>query len=75
VDAVGLQGSQTCLLGEAKWQSQPLGTRELEALRRKVVRVPDPVPEPIYALWGRSGVDPAVKAAGARGFSLEEMLA
>jgi AAA+ ATPase superfamily predicted ATPase len=74
IDVLGVLNSQTVLLGEAKWQAQPLGTRELEMLRRKVTRVPKPVPEPMYALWGRGGVEPAVKAAGALGFGLEEML-
>jgi hypothetical protein len=74
VDVLGLLGSQSYLLGEAKWQSQPVGTRELEALRRKVVRVPNPVAEPVYALWGPAGVEPQVRSAGALGFGLEEML-
>jgi AAA+ ATPase superfamily predicted ATPase len=75
IDVLGLLGSQTYLLGEAKWQSQPLAAKDLEALRRKVTRTPNPVDEPVYALWGRSGVEPLVKQAGALGFGLEEMLA
>ncbi|HLG69594.1 MAG TPA: ATP-binding protein [Chloroflexota bacterium] len=74
VDVLGLQGSRSCLLGEAKWQAQPVGRRELDGLRLKTVRVPDPVEEPVYALWGRNGVDPQVRQAGGLGFSLEDIL-
>ncbi|HLQ33260.1 MAG TPA: DUF234 domain-containing protein, partial [Chloroflexota bacterium] len=74
VDVLGLLGSRSYLLGEAKWQSQPLANRDLEALRRKVTYVPKPVDEPVYALWGRGGADPEVKRSGALVFSLEAML-
>ena len=74
VDVLGLQGSQTSLLGEARWQPKPLDTRDLESLRRKVTRVPKPVDTPTYALWGRGGVEQAVKRAGALGFGIEDVL-
>ncbi|MDE3074757.1 MAG: hypothetical protein KGJ86_04960, partial [Chloroflexota bacterium] len=75
IDVLGLLGTRSVLLGETKWQAKPLGNRELEALRRKVLRVPNPVEEPVYALWGRGGVEARVKEAGALGFALEDMLA
>jgi AAA+ ATPase superfamily predicted ATPase len=74
VDVLGLLGSRSYLLGEAKWQSQPLANRDLEALRRKVTYVPKPVDEPVYALWGRGGADPEVKRSAALVFSLQDML-
>ena len=48
---------------------------ELEFLRRKTVRTPRPVDTPIYALWGRAGVAPDVRRAGAQGFDLKDLLA
>ena len=74
VDVLGLDGGRTALLGEAKWQAGPLGPSELEAVRRKAVRVPQPVSSPIYALWGRAGVTDEVRRAGAQGFDLATTL-
>jgi hypothetical protein len=61
-------------MGEARWQQRPLDVRDLEALRRKVTRVPHPAETPIYALWGRGGISPGVRRAGALGFDLEAVL-
>jgi hypothetical protein len=74
IDVLGLQGARAALLGEARWQAAPLGLRELEALRRKAARVPEPVDTPLYALWGRSGITDDVRRAGARGFGLPDLL-
>ncbi|MGH2350212.1 MAG: ATP-binding protein, partial [Chloroflexota bacterium] len=74
VDVLGLRGSRAYLLGAARWQQRPLDTRDLEALRRKVTRVPRPVDTPVYALWGRGGVTSEVRQAGALGFDAEAML-
>ena len=75
VDVLGLRGSRTVLLGEARWQSAPLGRRDLESLRRKVPSVPNPVDEPTLVLWGRGGVTPEARRAGALGFSIEDVVA
>jgi len=75
VDVLGLEETGTVLLGEARWQARPLGRRELARLRGKLTRVPRPVPEPIFALWGRGGVDENVTREGALGFSARDMLA
>lgn len=74
VDVLGLLASRTHLLGEARWQQRPLDGRDIEALRRKVARVPLPAEVPIYALWGRGGVSPEVRRAGALGFDVEDVL-
>jgi AAA+ ATPase superfamily predicted ATPase len=74
VDVLGLRGARTHLLGEARWQQRPLDLQDLEALRRKVARVPQPSDAPIYGLWGRGGVTPEVRQQGALGFSLEAIL-
>ena len=75
VDVLGLRGSRTVLLGEARWQSAPLGRRDLESLRRKVPSVPNPVDEPTLVLWGRGGVTPEARRAGALGFSIDDVVA
>ena len=75
VDVPALRGSRTLLLGEARWQSAPLGTRDLETLRRQVPFVPNPVDEPTLVLWGRGEVAPEVRRAGAWGFSVEDVAA
>jgi AAA+ ATPase superfamily predicted ATPase len=74
VDVLGLRGSRTHLLGEARWQERLMGMRELEELRRKASRVPHPDDELLYGLWGRGGVRPEVTRAGALGFNLEAVL-
>jgi hypothetical protein len=74
VDVLGLLGTHTHLLGEARWQQRPLDRRDLEMLHRKVTRVPHPSEAPIYALWGRGGVDSDVRRAGGLGFDVEQML-
>lgn len=74
VDVLGLRGSRTVLLGEARWQKAPLGRRELEQLRRKATRTPQPVPEPLYALWGRGGVQPAITGDQVLGFGPADVL-
>lgn len=72
---LGLRGAQTWLLGEARWQSRPLGRRELAQLRRKTARTPNPVADPRYVLWSRGGVDESIGPADALAFTPEQMLA
>jgi uncharacterized protein len=74
VDVLGLCGSQTFLLGEARWQSRPLGRRDLAQLRRKAARTPNPVEQPLYVLWSRGGVDETVKPSDALAFTPAQML-
>lgn len=73
VDVLGLRGSRTHLVGEARWQQQPLGNRDLESLQRKVARVPRPVEDIIFVLWGRGGVRPETTKAGALGFGADDV--
>jgi uncharacterized protein len=74
VDVLGLHGSKTALLGEARWQRGELGRRDLEQLKRKTVRTPRPIAEPWYALWGRGGVNPDITGERVLGFGPREML-
>jgi AAA+ ATPase superfamily predicted ATPase len=73
VDVLGMRGSRTHLLGEARWQQQPLGNRDLEGLRRKLARVPRPVEDITFVLWGRGGVRPETTQTGALGFGANEV--
>lgn len=74
IDVLGLRGSRTALLGEARWQKSPLGRRDLEHLRRKTIRTPRPADEPLYAMWGRGGVQKELLGSHVLGFGPAEML-
>ena len=71
IDILGLRGSRAALLGEARWQARPLGMRDLRALQQKAVRAPNPIDNPVYALWGRGGADDEVRRAGGLSFDAE----
>jgi AAA+ ATPase superfamily predicted ATPase len=74
VDVLGIRGTRSLLLGEARWQSHPLGARELAQLQAKALRVPRAVESPIFALWGRGGIDDAIRAKNVLGFDAHDML-
>ncbi len=74
VDVLGLLGSRTGLVGEAKWAARPVGRSVLADLRRKTSSVPQPVDPPTFAIWGRAGIDPSLRREGVLGFSLENMI-
>jgi AAA+ ATPase superfamily predicted ATPase len=74
VDVLGLSGTATALLGEARWQSRPLGLRDLAELSAKRALVPRTADEAVLALWGRAGAEPSVRKAGARTFGLRDVL-
>jgi len=74
VDVVGLRGARSVLVGEARWQARPLGSRDLAQLRRKAMRVPRAVELPTFALWGRGGVEDRILAADVLGFDPQDML-
>jgi AAA+ ATPase superfamily predicted ATPase len=61
VDVLGLRGNRTLLLGEARWQTGKLGTRDLHMLERKLALVPQPVERPVFGFWSREGADSALK--------------
>src|SRR5581483_1076575 len=46
--------------GGARWTSKPVPLAALTELERMAAHVPNPVPRLTYALWTRSGVDPAI---------------
>jgi len=74
VDVLGTRGTRSLLLGEARWQSRPLRARDLAQLQAKAVRVPRAVQSPIFALWGREGIDNAIRSKNVLGFDAHDML-
>jgi hypothetical protein len=74
VDVLGQREGRTVLLGEARWQKEPLDLRALDELKRKTSLVPKPIDTPVYAFWSKAGVMPAIKRMGALGFDLRAML-
>ncbi len=74
VDVLGLLGTRTALLGEARWQSRPLNGRDLARLQHKALRAPRPVDSPTFALWGRGGVAAEIRSERVLGFTPADML-
>lgn len=74
IDVLGLADARTHLVGEARWQQRPLDVRDLETLRRKIPRTPSPADEVIPALWARGGITDRARAAGALGFTVNDVI-
>lgn len=74
IDVLGLHGNRTALIGEARWQSRPLGVRELLELQRKATCAPRTIDRPVFALWGRSGVQDQVRSDTVLGFDVHDVL-
>lgn len=74
VDVLGLRGSRSVLLGEARWQAKPLGRHDLSRLQRKATRVPNAIESPIFALWARGGVERGVCTDKVLGFGPRDVL-
>lgn len=74
VDVLGMRGSRSVLLGEARWQERPLGQRDVAGLLAKVHAVPNPVDEPLLVLWARGGLEPRLHSDTVRGYELDQML-
>lgn len=71
VDVLGMIGDRTTLLGECRWQADPLTARDLTELHRKIAYVPDPGDDVSLAFWTRSGV--AEQGFPARVFSAADV--
>jgi len=74
IDVLGMRGTRSVLLGEARWQSRPLGQRDVSQLMAKAPAVSRAATEPTLALWGRGGLDPATRSPRVRGYDLNDML-
>ena len=75
IDVLGLRDSQSVLLGEARWQAGPFGSRDAARLMAKWSAVPNPSSEePMLALWARGGIQPEIMTNRVLGFDLAKML-
>lgn len=72
VDVLGLMGDRTALLGECRWQTAPLNSRDLIELQRKLAYVPDPADEVSFQFWTRTGA--VAPGFGAAAFSAEDVV-
>lgn len=74
VDVLALREHRSVAVGEARWQRQPLGQKDVDQLARALRRVPDPVPDALLLLWGRGGIRSEVRVGRVRGFGPTDML-
>lgn len=56
IDVLGLSGDQAVLVGEAKWQRDPITQRDLHALHRRTLHLPTAATETQLAFWARNGI-------------------
>lgn len=74
IDVLGLRGSRTQLVGEARWQARPIGLRDLRELESRARRAPKPASDLIHSFWSRAGAEPEVLRTGARGYSIDQII-
>jgi AAA+ ATPase superfamily predicted ATPase len=55
VDVLGLTGDRTALLGECRWQTAPVASRDLVELQRKLGYLPEPADDVAFRFWTRTG--------------------
>ena len=77
IDVVGLSGEHPVLVGEARWQTRPLASRDLTELRRRAAHLPPPGPAGlIFAFWSRGGVEDTLLAhPDVRAFTADDLVA
>jgi hypothetical protein len=72
IDVLGISGDRTALLGECRWQTAPLTSRDVLELQRKVTFVPEPADDIRLLFWTRSGAtEPGFPA---RAYSIEDVV-
>ena len=72
VDVLGISSDRTALLGECRWQTAPLASRDVLELQRKISFVPEPAAEVRLLFWTRTGaVEPGFPA---RAYSVAEVI-
>jgi len=72
IDVLGISGDRTALLGECRWQTAPLTSRDVLELQRKVTFVPEPADDIRLLFWTRSGA--AEPGFPARAYSIEDVV-
>lgn len=55
VDVLGISADRTALLGECRWQTAPLASRDVLELQRKISFVPEPADDIRLLFWTRTG--------------------
>ncbi len=55
IDVLGISADRTALLGECRWQTAPLGGRDVLELQRKISFVPEPADGIRLLFWTRTG--------------------
>jgi hypothetical protein len=60
IDVLGLTGAGPVLIGEARWQANPISERDLAELRRKARHLPATADGATFAFWARGGAADAV---------------
>jgi len=75
IDVLGLQGRRTVLIGEVKWQAQPLDRRLFASLQAKRAAAPDPVPDVVLATWSRGGASRELTDLGVRSWTVDDIVA
>ena len=72
IDVLGISGDRTGLLGECRWQTAPLTSRDVLELQRKVTFVPEPAEDIRLLFWTRSGAtEPGFPA---HAYSIEDVI-
>ncbi|MGH9172406.1 MAG: ATP-binding protein [Acidimicrobiales bacterium] len=68
IDVLGLDGSRTALVGEARWSVRTVEPRDVARLLAKAGRTPGFVGTPQVAIWSKAGITPTVAGAGVQAF-------
>jgi AAA+ ATPase superfamily predicted ATPase len=55
IDVLGISADRTALLGECRWQTAPLTSRDVLELQRKISFVPEPAADIRLMFWTRTG--------------------
>ncbi len=74
VDVLGLRGSRTSLIGEAKWSRAPVDASVVARLHALRTSVPEPTDDVQLALWAARGADAAVQSAGISVFDVADVV-
>ncbi len=76
IDVLAVVGTTPVLVGESRWQTEPITERDLAELRRRATHLPHTSPDLLYGFWSRGGVTDTVRAhPDVRSFSAAELLA
>lgn len=72
IDVLGLSGDRTAMLGECRWQTAPLTSRDVLELQRKLSFAPEPAADVLLLFWTRTGATEPVFPA--RAYSVTDVV-